>query len=180
MTNAQKAAKAALIRNVRIRQNIACFVLAFGLLASLAANVIQSLPLGWVGWSIAVIAPLSLFGCMLLLELMGKDVPIVKLVISFVVLGGIALMAGYVSYLHIYRLSYETTHDVRVSALVPLMIDLPMILASVLLSEARKTLASAEVPAPAVKRAEANTARARGTVATGQRARSAKVSPVTA
>jgi hypothetical protein len=179
MTNAQKRAQAELIRNVRIRQTAALIVLIAGLLASMAANIIQSLPLGWVGWAIAGLAPLALFGCMFLLELMGRDIPIAKLILSFVVLGGIALMSGYVSYLHIYRLSYETTHDVRISAIVPLMIDLPMILASVLLSETRKTLGR-ELPASAPVAPAKRTEAARAIVAKTARTRTTKIDPVTA
>lgn len=165
MTNAQKAEKAAKDANARMMQRAARYVLFVGLAVSTGANVMQSWDLGWKGWVIAGLAPVSLFGCLLLLELLKGNVGIAKLILSYTVLGGIALIAGYVSYLHIYRLSYETTGDVRISALVPFMIDFPMIIASVLLSEARKALTLTQVPARVAKPVATTTEPARAIVA---------------
>lgn len=177
MTKAQKEAQ---IRNVQLRRNVARCVLVAGLLLSLGANVMQSYALGWMGWVIAGLAPLSLFGSMLFMELLGNDIAKWKLVLSYGAFGAIALMSGYSSYLHIYRLSYGVSHDVVYSAIVPLMIDIPMILASVLLSEARKAPRGTEVPAKAAKPAATATAAVRGIKSAPSRARSTRQQTATA
>lgn len=174
MTNTQKAEQARIIQHVRFRRNSAYVVMILGLFLSLFANVMESYGLGPIGWVIAALAPVSLFGCMFLLELLGRDLPKGKLVLSYVVFGGVALCAGYASYLHIYRLTYGVTHDVVYSAIVPLLIDLPMIISSVLLSEARKTLAKVVVPTPPVRRSAASTAGARAIQERPTRARSTR------
>jgi len=180
MTNAQKLAEAARIRNVRIRQRTAYVVLVTGLSVSTGANVMQSWGLGWIGWVLAGLAPVSLFGAMFLLELMGRDITKWKRIVVAVVLSAVALITAYVSYLHIYRLSYTTTHDVRISALVPFMIDLPMILASVLLSETRKSLGVTRVPVSAPVPSAKRTERATTIAAKPARTRTTKIAGATA
>lgn len=179
MTNAQKKAEAERIRNVRNMQAWSIAVLFVGLCASVAANVMQSWDEGPIGWIINGWSPVFLFIGMFLLELMGKNVPLAKRILAWIVLGGTALIAGFASYVHIHGLILATTHNVLFSWILPATVDLPMILASLTLSEARKSLATTQVPTPAVKSARATREAARGTVARRATTRQTKIVPAT-
>lgn len=175
MTNAQKRAEAERIRNVRNMQAWSLVVLFVGLIASVTANVMQSWDEGPVGWVINGWAPLFLFIGMFLFELMGKNVPLAKRILSWIVLGATALIAGIASYDHIHGLILATTHNVLFSWILPATVDLPMILASVTFSEARKALATPKVPTTPVRRSATRTEAVRGTVVKPSRTRTAKV-----
>ncbi len=182
MTKNQIAAiKAEKERVGRVR--LARFVLGFFLIVSLSANVYQSLPEGPVGIGIGAFVPFSLFITNIMFERLSTNVSRVRKVITFGGIGAAVLISGYVSYVHIWHLVYSTTGNAVFAWILPLAVDAPMILASLVLSEARQGATPTEVPAKAVKPVATSTEAATAKPASAPRAprtRATKINPQTA
>ena len=182
MTKTQKDALRALqaekIRKGNVR--LARAVLIFFLLVSLAANVAASLDGGPVSIAIGAFVPFALFVTNMMFERLGAGLHGVKKFVTLAGIGAGVLITGYVSYVHIFTLVHGATGNVVFAAIIPFSVDIPMILAALVLSEARNAATLAEVPAPAVKRSATSTAPAQATVAKPSRTRTANVKPAIA
>lgn len=179
MTKAQIQAEKNRIGNIRLARA----VLAFFLLVSLAGNVSVSIRNGAVGIAIGVFIPFGLFVTNLMFERLGDGLRGFKKFVAYVGIGAGVLITGIFSYYHLHTLVYEATGNVLFSWMLPAAVDVPMLLASLVLSEARK------VPVPTPRKASAPrpvavaTAGARATVAAPSRKRSTsatKIIPATA
>jgi len=158
-------------RKDRSNHRFVWLVLIVFLSASTAGNVTSAWKEGVIGWIVAGLAPLSCFACTGLLE---------RFYDKWAVLLGMsasAILAAYVSYVDIYHLVHVTTGNVQIAAVLPFVIDVPMLTAGYVLAVSKvnvKKKTTEPVKVPAKRTAPAKSTKTAKTAVPTQKTNTAK------
>jgi hypothetical protein len=149
LTAAQKSELAEKAAKTKSARRWAYSVMTAMLSASIAANVADSWDLGPLAWIMSGFAPLGLF---LTSELLFRLGVVKHRWIYISMLACSALVAGWMSYWHIWSLTVSTLGNGHgIAYLMALSVDLPMLMAGGVLASTRKS----EKPKRVAKRAKA-------------------------